>query len=75
MSILELALAIALAEVILVVGIGGLVLSLWAVIAIPCSIVEYYQDKKKEKELMFKGAKNIKVKNGIIYQVDENEKG
>lgn len=30
-----------------------------------------YNDKKKEKDLKSRGANNIKVKNGIIYEMDK----
>lgn len=68
MSIIELALAIALGIAIVVLAPVILLGLLSLIISTPCAIVEYFHDKKMEKELISKGAKNIKVKNGIIYQ-------
>ena len=70
MSFIELALAIALGIAIAVLApivILGLVTRPFSIIVF-CD--GYYQDRKKEKELISRGAKNIKVKNGIIYQAE-----
>ena len=81
MSIIELALAIALgiAIVILVpIILWGLVAISLGLVAIPFQLIEwgvgYYQDREKEKELIAKGARNFKVKNGKIY-IDDKEEG
>lgn len=73
MTFWEIVAAVALGSIIVPIIVYSILLIVWGIIAIPCSIVEYVvekrEDNRKTKELIAKGADPNKffVKNGIIY--------
>lgn len=69
MTFWEIVAAVALGSIIVPIIAYSILLIVWGIIAIPCSIVEKREDNRKTKELIAKGADQNKffVKNGIIY--------
>lgn len=69
MTFWEIVAAVALGKIILAIIVFSILLIVWGIIAILCSIVEKQEDNRKTKELIAKGSDPNKffVKNGIIY--------